>query len=126
MEFLTANQSEIARLTVSTPSQWMLDVLPDGSGRIGVFGQREVKAAVPAGTFDFAALRDRLLAACGEGGDCADPSLVFFFRSGRGYAEGKAVRDVSLVAGTIERALNAATGRGEAFERLLRERPPLA
>jgi hypothetical protein len=120
---LKAKESRIVTLIVSTPTSWRVDVREDGSGEVGVFPDEQSYADIPPGTFDFAALRDDLLAQLIDTGDYRQVPLVSFMRSGRGYAKGQGVGNRQLIRQLFDRALAAACDKKPGHDRTKRTVP---
>lgn len=111
------------KVLIQPPSGWFLLIEPDGGGAIALGNENDSSAVVPAGTFDVAAVRDRLLAASSDTDDPDYSTTVFFLRSGQYATNGYWIQDRRLIEEYFAHALAAATNPGPAFERLRRERP---
>jgi hypothetical protein len=124
VRFLTAHQGEIKAVSLGTPSSWSLRIQPNGSAELALPGWSDCHARVPAGTFDFASVRDRLLEVCSEGLERSRPWYVCFPRSGQTSCRGKGVTNVRLVRTLFRRALGAVESKEAKFDELLRRFPP--
>jgi hypothetical protein len=120
---IQANESPIVSVRLSTPTNWTVEIRADGSGEIGVFMKLESQAVFPPGTFDFVDLRDNLLASHKETGDYRTMPLVFFMRSGRGYAQGKGLPDWDLAKRILNKAIAAGMNKKPLFDVCCREVP---
>ncbi len=113
---LQAREAPIIRYTVQTPSQWNVTINTDGSAEVGVFTKPDAKAICPPGTFDFEALRDRLLACRKEDGTYRVDPTICFFRADRGSAKGELLTDWDLVRQVFAKAFQHAENKGPDFD----------
>ena len=120
---IQANESPIVTVRLSTPTNWTVEVRQDGSGEVEVFMEPDSKATFRPGTFDFEALRDELLACHTKSADYRTTPLVYFMRSGRGYADGKGVPDWGLVKQVLNEAIAAGMNKEPRFDACCRKVP---
>lgn len=139
--FLTGRQSGVSMIHVHLPprrgergqSSWYLEITENGGGKVEFWpglgglpaGARPASAAVPPGTFDFAAVRDRLLALVAKSGKGRSGGAALFFRRGQGGASPEPLRDPAAATDLFRRALAAAKRPGKWYKQALREHPPL-
>jgi hypothetical protein len=124
LRFLTAHQGEIREVDLGLHASWSLSILPDGSAKLTLPNWSDSSARTPAGTFDFAAVRDRLLADCSETGAGNAEWYAAFPRSGQSSCRGMAVTNARLARTLFRRAIKAVTTREAKFDELLRRFPP--
>jgi len=125
IDYLNAHQGEITELKVDV-ERWTLNIRADGSGEIDVRDSYDSKADVPVGTFDFQAVRDRLLAARDDHKGLTDKASMFLIRRGQTSFKGSGVRDTEIVGALYKRALQFAVNKQPGFERWLKDHPPLS
>jgi hypothetical protein len=124
VEFLTVHQGEIIEVKVDLGS-WALNIRADGAGEIGVYNTYDATARVPARTFDFRVVRERLLAVSDSERETVNAPRVFFIRNGQTSFRSRRVRDTQLVAELYTAALRAAVDRQPGFDRHLKDQPPV-
>ncbi|HWE39290.1 MAG TPA: hypothetical protein VG406_22260 [Isosphaeraceae bacterium] len=124
--FLEANQWPMDRIRIFLFFRWDLEVEADGSARLV---QRDAvareQAVAPAGTFDFAGLREALDARATRDAHFEEDPMVTFHRRGQpGGVEARYLHDPSFVDDLLRRTLVAASPPNPALLRLLtKERP---
>jgi hypothetical protein len=123
VRFLTAHQGAIRAVELGLHSSWSLSIEADGSAELTYPNWEDSSATIPAGTFDFGAVRDELLAAC-SGSRVPRAWYVCFPRWGQTSSQGVGVKDTRLARRIFRRALQAVVSNEAQFEELLRKFPP--
>ncbi len=122
-KFLKSRQGDIRLLGLSRESSWSLDIKPDGSAKLTYPNRFDSSALAPAGTFDFASVRDQLRSACTGENPKDDQWYVWFLRAGQTSVLAQGIDDARLVGLLFRRALEALTSKEAAFDDLMREFP---
>lgn len=118
--FLKSLEHQIRRITIKTPSEWLLEIRPDGSATLFRLRERAARAQIPAGTFDFAELATRLY---------ATPGIAKFYNvftlgfSPRPNAQWPVAPSDELRA-IFARAVSRAVSDEPKFHKMLRSQPP--
>jgi hypothetical protein len=125
--FLEANQGTVDRVRIFQSFRWDLEVRADGSAWLRQLGAGATeKAEAPAGTFDFADLRDALDGRATLEGDYQQDPMVTFQRRGQsGGVEARYLHDPRFVDDLLRRTLEAASPPNPALFRLLTKEPPV-
>ena len=114
---------EVSIFHVSTG--WHLNIRPDGSGLVGYGSSGSDFAPFDQHTFDFAAVRDRLLAlSVAERGNTSDIPVAFH-QAGVTSTRCRYVSDEETVNLLFVKAIERANKAGTRVDQLLRTRPVL-
>lgn len=97
-------ESPIVACYLETPTRWRVDLFENGSAKVSVLTQNNSEATCTPNTFDFRSIRDELLSKVTDGGRYGEDTTAFFFREGRGYAQGQTLKDWSVVEGLFAKA----------------------
>jgi hypothetical protein len=124
VRFLAAHQGAIREVGLGLHFSWSLSSFPDGSAEVTLPNWTDSTGRIPAGTFDFAAVRDRLQAACSEGSTDGAGWYAVFARSGQSSTRGLAVHDASLARDLFRRAFASVASKEASFDELVAKFPP--
>lgn len=123
-QYLADFESEIFCLSLS-PSPgigWSLTIKMNGAAEIGLPNHSDSSANTPIGIFDFADVRDRLLAACTED-EVGAHWCAYFHRSGQAYCSGKSLNDDVVGRAVFRTAFEAITSKESRFDKFVAECP---
>lgn len=118
--FLKSLENQILRITIETPSEWFLEIRPDGSATLFYFRVPAARAQVPPGTFDFEELVARLYATPGVAQIYNVFTLTFSPRPHSRWP----VPQSDKLRGIFSLAISRAISQEPRFHEMLRSRPP--
>jgi RNA polymerase sigma factor (sigma-70 family) len=115
---------EYLSVSLMTPSGWHLQILTDGSGRVGYGSGGPDFAPLPAGTFDFARVVEELKKRTQAKGNIRDSYTVALNRRGTTRTVAVYTTDAEYVAGLFATARARARGFADRLGALWSQRPP--
>jgi hypothetical protein len=123
IRFLESHQGGIRQVTLAPHGSWSLSIEPDGSAEITLPNWFDSSARAPAGTFDFARVRDQLLAACAPEGAGMGQWYASFPRTGVPGCDGRRLDDIELAHKLFRQAVAALESKEDQFDELATKFP---
>ena len=119
------DKNSIRQITARSATGWLLTIDPDGSGSVGYGSSGLDFVAFGEGTFDFAAVRDALLAQSLSEGSIRRDFAVAFVHAGETSTTARYVPNPELMKTLFEKGVASAAKSGTRVDELYAAHPPV-
>ncbi len=126
IEVKDKNWDDFVRMSIYTPSGWVLDINKDGSGSIGFGAEAPGDVAdFPKETFNFIELTQMIEPKLKSEGTISTMFGVSFQRKGQVSTTARCISDILLMKQLFEKAYKASDKTYTRIEKLYKEKPPV-